>query len=299
LAAYINNNSTKFGVTATVISDSSGARLSLVSNTSGAPGDLNISANTTGLSFTKSATGQNASFTVDGVPLGSTTNSVTTAIPGVTLNLVGLSPVVSGSPTPASVSINPDATQAAAAVNSFVSAYNAVVQAINAQFTYTRGSTQQPPLFADNTLSQVQQSLASDINYAISGTNLSNFGVNLQQDGTLSVDTNALNKALAGSFSSVQSFFQSTSPNGFALNFSNDLATLTDPTKGALYIDLQGISQNQAAVTQQINDFEATIAQKQQAWLQQFSQVNAILQTLPVTLAQIDNQLGLPTTNVG
>ena len=50
---------------------------------------------------------------------------------------------------------------------------------------------------------------------------------------------------------------------------------------------------------QQINDFEATIAQKQQAWLQQFSQVNAILQTLPVTLAQIDNQLGPSTTNVG
>src|SRR6516225_292003 len=181
LAAYINNNSQNPGVTANVISDSNGSRLSLVSNTSGAPGDLQISGNSTGLSFTKAATGTNASFTLDGVPLSSSTNSVTTALPGVTLNLVGTSS------SPVSVSITPDTTQATAAVNNFVSAYNAVVQAINAQFTYAQGGTQ-PPLFSDNTLAQVQQTLANDVNYAIPGTGgpttLATFGVNVQQDGT-------------------------------------------------------------------------------------------------------------------
>jgi len=293
LAAYINNNSQSLGVTANVISDTSGSRLSLTSNTSGAPGDLQVSGNTTGLSFTKAATGANASFTLDGVPLSSSTNSVTTALPGVTLNLVGTSS------SPVSVSITPDANQATAAMNSFVSAYNAVVQAINTQFTYTQGGTQ-PPLFSDNTLAQVQQTLANDVNYAIPGssgpTTLATFGVNVQQDGTLSVDTGKLSTALTGNFSAVQSFFQSAT-NGFAANFSNDLTNLTDPTKGALYIDLQGIGQNQAAVTQQISDFQATIAQQQQAWTQQFSQVNATLQTLPVLLSQIDSQLGITSSS--
>jgi flagellar hook-associated protein 2 len=293
LATYINNNSQSLGVTANVISDASGSRLSLLSNTSGAPGDLQISGNTTGLSFTKAVTGTNASFTLDGVPLSSSTNSVTTAIPGVTLSLVGTSS------SPVSVSITPDANQATAAVNSFVSAYNAVVQAINTQFTYTQGGTQ-PPLFSDNTLAQVQQTLANDVNYAIPGssgpTSLATFGVSVQQDGTLSVDTGTLTSALTGNFSAVQSFLQSTT-NGFATNFSNDLTNLTDPTTGALYVDLQGINQNQNSVTQQINDFQANIAQQQQAWTQEFGQVNATLQTLPLLVAQIDSELGLTSSS--
>ena len=293
LATYINNNSQSLGVTANVISDSSGSRLSLVSNTSGAPGNLQISGNTTGLSFTNAATGTNASFTLDGVPLSTSTNSVTTAIPGVTLDLLGTSS------SPVSVSITPDANQAAAAVNSFVSAYNAVVQAINTQFTYTQGGTQ-PPLFSDNTLAQVQQTLANDVNYATPGssgpTSLASFGVSVQEDGTLSVDTGTLNSALTGNFSAVQSFFQSTT-NGFATNFSNDLTNLTDPTSGALYVDLQGVNQNQQSVTQQINDFQATIAQQQQAWTQEFSQVNSTLQTLPTLVSQIDSELGIASSS--
>jgi flagellar hook-associated protein 2 len=293
LATYINNNRQSLGVTANVITDSSGSRLSLVSNTSGAPGNLQISGNTTGLSFTEAATGTNASFTLDGVPLSSSTNSVTTALPGVTLDLVGTSS------SPVSVSITPDANQAATAVNSFVSAYNAVVQAINTQFTYTQGGTQ-PPLFSDNTLAQVQQTLANDVNYAIPGssgpTSLASFGVSVQEDGTLSVDTGTLNSALTGNFSAVQSFFQSTT-NGLATNFSNDLTNLTDPTSGALYVDLQGVNQNQQSVTQQINDFQATIAQQQQAWTQEFSQVNSTLQTLPTLVSQIDSELGIASSS--
>jgi len=118
--------------------------------------------------------------------------------------------------------------------------------------------------------------------------------VNVQQDGTLSVDTGTLTSALSGNFSAVQSFFQSAT-NGFATNFSNDLTTLTDPTKGALYIDLQGISQDQAAVTQQISDFQANVAQQQQTWTQQFSQVNATLQTLPLLLDG-ESRTNLPAT---
>ena len=277
-------------MTATVISDSNGSVITGQQYVRCARRPANLRKHHR-LSFTKAVTGTNASFTLDGVPFSSTTNNVTSAIPGLTLNLVGTSS------SPVSVSITPDTNQATAAVNSFVSAYNAVVQAINAQFTYAQGGTQRP-LFSDNTLAQVQQTLANDVNYAIPGssgpTSLATFGINVQQDGTLSVDTSTLNSALTGNFSAVQSFFQSAT-NGFVTNFSNDLVNLTDPTKGALYIDLQGISQDQAAVTQEISDFQANIAQQQ--WTQQFSQVNATLQTLPVLLAQIDSELGLTSSS--
>ena len=83
LASYINTHA--FGVTANVVTDSTGARLTLNSQASGTPGALAITTNNTGLTFNAPVGGTNATLTVDGVPFSSTTNTVTGAIPGVTL----------------------------------------------------------------------------------------------------------------------------------------------------------------------------------------------------------------------
>lgn len=289
LAAYINSQSD--GVTASVINGSNSATLSIVSNTSGQPGDLTVSNNTTGLTFTKTTTGANGSLTIDGVNTAISSNTVSNAVTGITLNLL------STSASQVTLGVTPDTTQATTAINNFVSAYNAVVQAVNTQFTYTSGTTHQAPLFSDVSLQQVQQTLATDINYAPAGVsgiaNLASIGVNVQQDGTLKVDSGTLSSSLSGNFSNIQTFFQSTGASkGQAVQFSNDLTSLTDPTRGPLALDLQGISTNQQSVTQTINDFNANLQLQQQTWTQEFSQVNAILQALPATISQVDSQLG-------
>lgn len=296
LASYINSNSQSLGVTANVITDANGARLSLVSNTSGQPGNLTVLSNTTGLSFNDPTTGNpnavagtNAALMVDGVSLSSTSNTVTGAINGVTLNLLGKSS------SSISLSVNPDVNQAAAAVNSFVSAYNAVAQAINSQFTFAAGASA-PPLFSDSALQQVQQTLTTDLNHALTGNGgincLASIGVNVQQDGTLKVNSGTLTSALQSQFGNVQTFFQQqTGQNGFAVQFSQDLNSLTDPTGGPLNIDLKNIQQSLTSVGNDINDFEARLALQQQALTAEFSQVNSTLQTLPLLLAQITGQL--------
>ena len=78
-ASYINSGS--YGVTASVTTDSTGSRLVLASKTSGANGNLTVSSSTTSFS---SAAGVDAQLTVDGVPVDSSTNTVTGAIAGVT-----------------------------------------------------------------------------------------------------------------------------------------------------------------------------------------------------------------------
>jgi len=74
-ASYINTGS--FGVTANVVTDSQGSRLVLTSKTSGAAGNLTVSSSAT--TFT-SAAGVDAQLSVDGVPVDSSTNTVTGAI---------------------------------------------------------------------------------------------------------------------------------------------------------------------------------------------------------------------------
>lgn len=133
LATYINNQN--LGVTASVITDSSGARLALVSQTSGAAGQITISNDTTGtngngMGFTDAVDGHDAALTVDGIPIDSASNTVTGVIPGVTLTLSG------ESSTPVTIGITPDLTSLATDTNNFVSSWNTLIQAINTRIQY-------------------------------------------------------------------------------------------------------------------------------------------------------------------
>jgi flagellar hook-associated protein 2 len=289
LATAINNQN--LGVTASVIDDASGARLALVSNTSGAPGDLTVSNNTTGLTFNKAVTGTNASLTVDGVPVSATSNTVTGVIQGVTLSLASAAPGTS-----VSLSVAPDTSKASDAINAFVTAYNTVVKDINTQFNVLADGSGGGPLEGDGTLRLIQTQLLAGVNYAISGNNgfvnLSSLGINMNNDGTLSVDSAALSNSLSGNFTSVKNFFQGSNLTGFASTFWNTLNQINDPAKGYLALDLQGVTQTNQALTQQIADLQAIAATKQQALIAQFSQVEVTLQELPTLQSQISSQLG-------
>ncbi|MBZ5503155.1 MAG: flagellar filament capping protein FliD [Acidobacteriia bacterium] len=283
-------NSKNMGVTATVINDASGARLAIVSNTSGAPGDLTITSSGGALSFTKGVTGTNASLTVDGIPISSTTNTVTSVIPGVTLNLAAPAPGA-----PVTVNTGPNVTPQAAAVNSFVSAYNTVMGDLNKQFTVD-GSGQAGPLAADSTLILAQNQLLSSMAFAMKGNGsvnmLADLGITMNNDGTLSVNNSALSSALQNNPAAVQAFFQATTAGSFGANLSQDVNLLADPTSGSVTQDMTGLQQSQSDLSHQISDFQGQLAITQQQLTAQFDQVDVMLQTLPMMLTQISQQLG-------
>ena len=249
-------------------------------------------ANSTGINFNQVA-GVNASLTVDSVPISSSTNTVANVIPGVTLNLLGTAP---GSPIQLQVGADTDGVSAN--INSFVTTYNNLINDINTQFTPPASGGTAPPLEASADLRSLQSSILTDISYSLTGNNglvnLASLGVNMNNDGTLSVDSTTLNDALANNFPAVQNFFQSTDPAnlGFASNFSTDLASLTDPTQGVITLALKENSQTQSDLNSQISDFEDRLMVTQQQLVTQYSQVNAALEQLPLLQAQIAGMLG-------
>lgn len=165
LASAINASGA--GVTASVLTDSTGSRLSLVSNTSGAAGNITISSSSladtsnsnAALSYTSTVVGSDASLVVDGVTLSSASNTVSNLIPGVTFQL--LSPSASGSQV--QVVIGNYNTGVESAVATMVSDYNALISAINTQHGNTSSGTP-APLFGSPTLSLLQQELLSGLN---------------------------------------------------------------------------------------------------------------------------------------
>jgi flagellar hook-associated protein 2 len=158
LANYITAQN--WGVTGTVLNDASGARLAIFSQSTGGTGAVSVSSNTTNLTFNTPVGGTDTSFTVDGVPFDSTSNTFTGAIPGVTLNLLAAIPTV-----PVQISVGPDVNQATQAISNFVSAYNTVVSDINQQFTVDPTTNSEGPLGGDNSLRLLQSSLLADAAY--------------------------------------------------------------------------------------------------------------------------------------
>ncbi len=292
LAAAINSQTT--AVTASVITDANGARLSFVSTATGAPGNLAVTGilhrtDSTAINFTQASAGVNAALTVDGVPISSTTNTVSNVINGVTLNLTGPTP----SGTPASLTVSPDTATISTGINAFVTAYNTAITAINAQFTVGSGGGA-PPLEADGSLRDAQQQLLSASSYSTAGlggaVNLTSLGISTNNDGTLTVDSGALSNAVSSNFSGVQSFFQAAS-TGYAPNLTSVLNNLNGAATGELTLDGQSMSQASSALGTRITDLQANLAVQTQNLTAVYSQVNTTLEELPLLQAQLSQQL--------
>jgi flagellar hook-associated protein 2 len=295
LASYINAQN--WGVTANVVTDANGARLALTSQLTGTPGALTVTNNNTGLIFNAPAGGTNASLTIDGVPFSSASNTLTGAIAGVTLNLTSAAPA-----TQVQLTIGPDTVQATNAINSFVSAYNAVINGINAQFAVDPTTNSEGPLGGDSALRTLQSSLLNDATYSVTANgglvNLASLGIDFNNDGTLTVnqvatDTHpSLSNVLATNPGAVQSFFQNASGTGFASNFNNDLFNLTDVTDGILNVDIAGNKTQQQALTTQINNLQDSLTAQQQQLTLQYAQVNATLEAFPSLLLEVTSEIG-------
>jgi flagellar hook-associated protein 2 len=149
-------------------------------------------------------------------------------------------------------------------------------------------------LEADNSLRDAQQTLLGAITYSTAGTggavNLTNLGINVNNNGTLTVDSGALATALSSNFSGVQSFLQKPS-SGFAANLNTVLSGLTDSATGTLGLDAQGLSQSSLDLTNHISDLQASIAAQTQNLIAVYAKVNTTLQELPLLQQQLSQQL--------
>ncbi len=286
LAAAIN--SAGIGVNASIITDANGSRLSLVSGTSGAGGNLTVtssvtdSTTSTSLGYTTATAGANASLTVDGLSVSATSNTVSTVIPGVTFQLLAPSPVTSGTPETVQVQILNNNTAVVSSISQLVSDYNAVISAVNTQETNNASGTAQP-LFGSPTLAMFQEQLLGSINQSNTQGNVGNItqlGISINNDGTLSLDTSTLNSELNQDYSGVISFFQNS--GSWGLNFSTALNNLgnSSPT-GMLTLDLNANSAIISSLNQNISNENLLISSQQSSLTTELNLANQTLQQIP------------------
>jgi flagellar hook-associated protein 2 len=120
-------------------------------------------------------------------------------------------------------------------------------------------------------------------------------GIEMQDDGTLQINSANLSQALSSNYSDVQNFFQSTS--GWGHLAGTEMQQLTDPTLGPVAADINGLNQTSQGLTDQINDFEVQMSAVQDQLTTQYSNLDALLQQYPMQMQQVASQLAsLPST---
>ena len=279
-------------------SSANGTSLTIASSDGTTPFTINEPA----VGFTQANAAQNAQLTVDGVPIQSGSNKVTGAIPGVTLNVLGTS-----LGAPVSLTVASDAAQVATAINQFVTDYNTAIGLVNSQFTYNAANSAQGTLASDPTVRSLQSALEQATNYvnaSATGTTkvatLSDMGINMGNDGTLSVNSATLNNALVNTAEDLQMFFQGAALNGFANSMYNVLNSFVSPANGAFKVDLSSISATSAALTKQISDFESGYIASQRIQLTaNFTKAEIALQQLPQQMQQLNAELGFTNNKNG
>ena len=215
LKSAINNSGAD--VNAAIVNDGSGFRLTITSDTSGSASAVSISNNTLQLAdsspFTFSRTHNiastselDASLTVNGLSVTGSSNTVTDVIEGVTLNLAG---------TPSStitLTVSNDTETVKTKIQEFVDAFNDAYSYINDQFSYNAAAETSGTLAGDGTLRRIQASLASIVSRSVDGltgplNNFSSAGIELQNDGTLEVNSTKLDSNLSDNFADIQNLF--------------------------------------------------------------------------------------------
>ncbi len=289
LAATINQAG--LGISASVVTDSSGSRLSLISQTSGAAGQITIDSSaltdtTTGnnVSLIAGQAGQDAQFTVDGIQTTSASNTITDAIPGVTMQLLG----TSTSANPVQVQIDNDTSSVTTALSTMVKDYNAVVSALTAQ-EGKDASGNAEPLYGSPLISQLQQMLSSALNTP-SGTSLTSMtqiGLSLNSNGTLSLDTDQLTTALNNNYSGVQAFFQNTNSFGLGLGQAINNAG-TGSSTSVLSQAQTANSTAESSLNSTISTMDARIATQQTSLTAELNAANQTLQEIPMQLNMVN-----------
>jgi flagellar hook-associated protein 2 len=279
-----NINSSSAGVTA--IYDSYDDQVVLTSSTRG-PQSITVADGTSNvasaLRLTSSdstlALGQATQFTVNGSPEVRQSNS--NAISSSTLGVPGVTFTATGTGT-TNVTVAPDVTTIANAINAFVTQYNST-QAEIASLTSvdTSDTTQNGPLASDTNLTFLAPQLRKVTSGSISDTAtirmLSDLGVNTNaNDNTLTqVDTSDLQTALTNDPSQVEALFNDPT-SGLTNTVQSVISAYNDSLNGVIINEQNNISQQITFNKNQITQMQSQLTAEQTQLQNEFATLDAV-----------------------
>ncbi len=295
-------NAAHAGVSATIVTDATGARLTITSTSTGADYGYRMTVtdldgthtDTSGLSqlafdptvavgsgknLTQTRAPVDAALIVNGLALTSSSNIVTGALQGVTLTLKKEAPG-----TTAELAIDRDKAAVTTAVNAFVKAYNDLSKSLAEAVKYDPASRRGGPLNGESAARSVQSQLRGLIGSAQSGAaiyaTLSDVGVRFERDGTLKLDSGKLDAAMGANSARVRDLFTADtltpSTTGIAKRLESLMTSMLG-TNGPIQARTDGLNANLKTIGTQRERIDRRLEVTEQRLRREYGRLDALL----------------------
>lgn len=271
LADLINNDENNPGITAFVIDDGTGTtpfRLVLTANETGEERRITIVTPLNDLTFTEvqgNGTSLNAAIKVDGITYERQQNTgIKDVLQGITLNLKD-----TGTTT---IEVSTDTSALQADIVGLIETFNEVVQEVTTQSAYDEESGTFGPLASSalrGTISALKTLIGTQINTGGAVTSLYDLGLEINWDGSITLDEDVLVSALSDHLDAVMKLFIGEEEEG--------ITGLADLLNDQLY---------------NITSANGLIASEQEASNQTLSRLEAQIET---TKARLDRRFDILT----
>ncbi len=180
-------------------------------------------------SLKQTAAAQNAEFSVDGITVSKPTNTISDAIPGVTLNLIKTNV---GAPT--AVTVARDTSAITGSVNAFVKSFNDTITTLKNASAYNAATGQAAVLNGEASIRSIQNQIRGVLTSPVAGgastlTLLSQVGVTVQKDGNLGIDNTKLQASIDTNFDQIAGLFSAVGKGTDALAAFSSASVKTKP----------------------------------------------------------------------
>lgn len=297
-------NAANAGVVASVVSDAAGTRLVIRSRDTGLTNGFRISASDPSLAalsyegpdaggMSLKQTAGNATFNMDGLDLSSESNTLSTVADGLTLTLLKTSA------TAINVGSSTDSTAIKKTIQDFVTAYNGLMNLMRDQTKYDSATKTAGSLQGDAKAVSLQQMLrnVSGSSTTLGGAfdRLADIGLDPGQNGTLTINSSKLDKALTN-LTDLKRFFSSvdtvnSSNNGFAKKWQ-EFATKTLGSDGAISVGQTGLQQRIKANDKQISQLQDHLDLMEKRLRAQYTALDTKMGQLNGLSAYVTQQFG-------
>jgi flagellar hook-associated protein 2 len=313
-------NDANAGVTASIINDANGARLSLRSTTTGEENgfkisasettdDLSVSTGLSSLGYDGTGTSSplslnqkalNAEATVNGISVESASNTLSDIADGLSVTLLKVSA------TPVDVTVSVDTASMQKAITDFVSAYSGLNSNIHDATKYdastavAKGTSRKDgPLEGDPSIIGFQGQLRAILNTTSTTSTmyarLSDIGITIQADGSLATNSAKLTAAMAHPDELKKLFSTQGTTNtdtGVAVRFSK-LAKSALGLGGALTSRTEGLKGELARNSKQQDDMQVHLDATQARLTKQYQALDTTMAKMSALSTYVTQQVAL------
>jgi flagellar hook-associated protein 2 len=276
-------NSSGLRVSATSFFDGTKFRMQLRGLDSGQENDVVVGENGTTFGFDNNvkSNGQDAKLEIDGFPVTSKTNQVQGAIGGVTLALTEVTT------TPTTVTVESDTDGFQKKLQSLVDTYNAVVNRIHSDAGFGSIKATNSELSGDTALRGITSRMSSALTQQVGSgkfQTLRSIGIELNNNGTLKLNSTTLEKALAEDPEAVTKVL--AGDDGTTKGLADSLVTVaTDllSAKGLVQTRKDGLGARQKQLTDRADIEQKRLDRMEEMLRKQFTEMDS---TVAATKAQ-------------